>query len=341
MIPALVLTAGLGTRLRPLSYVRAKGALPLAGEALARRILRGLRHAGVTEAVLNLHHLPHTLTRTIGDGSDLGIRVRYSWETPVLGSAGGPRRALSLLSSGAAGGAFLIVNGDTLTDVNVADLVAAHRDSDAWVTMAVVPNTQPDKYGGIIADERGNLVDFVPRGSIVPSFHFVGVQVATPEAFASVPPDVPHEVRALYPALSATRPGRVRVHVTTADFFDIGTPADYLSTALAIAQRDRSRSRGTPEGVPHGGDSSGTPEGVPYGVDAGARVRIAADARIERSVLWDDVVVQEGAMLKECVVTDGVVVPADTSWHGVTLRVPGSELAKGERVIEGMAVCPL
>jgi ADP-glucose pyrophosphorylase len=80
---------------------------------------------------------------------------------------------------------------------------------------------------------------------------------------------------------------------------------------------------------------------VPYGVDAGARVRIAADARIERSVLWDDVVVQEGAMLKECVVTDGVVVPADTSWHGVTLRVPGSELATGERVIEGMAVCPL
>ena len=325
-MPALVLTAGLGTRLRPLSYVRAKGALPLAGEPLARRILRGLRSAGVTEAVLNLHYLPHTLTRVIGDGSDLGIRVRYSWETPVLGSAGGPRRALPLLGAGGSGEAFLIVNGDTLTDVNVVDLIAAHRDSDALVTMAVVPNTQPDTYGGITADERGNLVDFVPRGSIVPSFHFVGVQIANPEAFASVPPDVPHEVRALYPALSATRPGRVRVHVTTADFLDIGTPADYLSTALAIAERDRSRSSGT---------------GVPGAVDAGARARIAPNARIERSVLWDDVVVQEGAMLKECVVTDGVVVPADTSWHGVTLRVPGSELAKGERVIEGMAVCPL
>ena len=341
MIPALVLTAGLGTRLRPLSFVRAQGALPLAGEPLARRILRGLRSAGVTEAVLNLHYLPHTLTKAVGDGSDLGIRVRYSWETPVLGSAGGPRRALPLVSPDEPGGAFLIVNGDTLTDVNMADLVAAHRDSDALVTMAVVPNTQPDKYGGITADGRGNLVDFVPRGSIVPSFHFVGIQVAHAEAFASVPPDVPHEVRTLYPTLSATRPGSVRVHVTTADFLDIGTPADYLSTALAIAQRARSRSRGTPEGVPYAGDSRGPLEGVPYGIDAGARARIAADARIERSVLWDDVVVQEGAMLKECVVTDGVVVPADTSWHGVTLRVPGSELAKGERVIEGMAVCPL
>ena len=83
MIPALVLTAGLATRLRPLSLVRAKAALPIAGEPLARRILRTLRDGGVTDAVLNLHWLPHTLAGRIGDGADLGMRVRYSWETPV------------------------------------------------------------------------------------------------------------------------------------------------------------------------------------------------------------------------------------------------------------------
>jgi NDP-sugar pyrophosphorylase family protein len=317
MIPALVLTAGLGTRLRPLSYVRAKGALPLAGEPLARRILRGLRDAGVTDAVLNLHHLPHTLTRAVGDGSDLGMRVRYSWETPVLGSAGGPRRALPLLSAGDSAGPFLIVNGDTLTDVNVRDLAAGHQASGALVTLAVIPNTRPDKYGGITADAHGNLIDFVPRGSPAPSFHFVGVQVAHPDAFAALSPNTAHEVRALYPRLSAAHPGSVRIQITAADFLDIGTPADYLSTALAIAERERSA------------------------VAAGARAQIAADARIERSVLWDDVVVQEGAMLEECVVTDGVVVPAGTSWHRVTLRVPTGELATGERVIEGVAVCPL
>ena|SRR5688572_11823510 len=120
MIPALVLTAGLGTRLKPLSYVRAKGALPLSGEPLARRILRGLRGAGVTDAVLNLHHLPHTLTRAIGDGSDIGMRVRYSWETPVLGSAGGPRRALPLLGT----------NGQPVVG---EELVDAHPDLGAVV----------------------------------------------------------------------------------------------------------------------------------------------------------------------------------------------------------------
>ena len=92
---ALILTAGLGTRLRPLTDVRAKPAIPVAGEPMIRRIIRWLTSRGVTDLVLNLHHLPHTLTALVGDGSDLGLRVRYSWESPqVLGSAGGPRHAL-------------------------------------------------------------------------------------------------------------------------------------------------------------------------------------------------------------------------------------------------------
>ena len=318
MIPALVLTAGLGTRLRPLSYVRAKGALPLAGEPLARRILRWLHEAGVRDAVLNLHHLPHTLTRAIGDGSDIDMRIRYSWEAPVLGSAGGPRRALPLLQPGgnATDGSFLIVNGDTLTDVDIPALVADHRSSGALVTMAVIPNTEPGKYGGVTADAEGRFTGFVPRGSTEPSCHFIGVQAAERRAFESVPANTPYEVRTLYTALAAAELGSIRVLQTSAGFLDIGTPADYLNTALLIAARD--------------------------GVSTvGARTRVDFGARIEQSVLWDDVMVHKGAMLKECVVADGAVVPADTSWHGVTLRVPTGELADGERVIDGLAVCPL
>jgi NDP-sugar pyrophosphorylase family protein len=209
-----------------------------------------------------------------------------------------------------------------LTDVDIAALVADHGASGALVTMAVVPNTRPDKYGGITADERGNLTGFVPPGSPVPSLHFIGVQVAEPAAFASVPAHTPHEVRPLYPALNQRRPGSVRVFLTAASFFDIGTPADYLSTALAIADN---------------GNLLNASAGSAYH----QRADIAADARVERSVLWDDVVVEPGAMLKECVVTDGVVVPADTSWHGVTLRVPDGELAPGERIIEGLAIGPI
>lgn len=314
MIPALVLTAGLATRLRPLSLVRAKAALPVAGQPLITRILRGLRAAGVTEAVLNLHHLPHTLTRIVGDGSDLGVRVRYSWENPVLGSAGGPRQALPLLGAST----FLIVNGDTLANVNVTALVAAHQRSGALVTMAGVANADPRKYGGIVASADGAVTGFAKRGSTEPSHHFVGVQVAHAEAFASLAPGTPYEsVAGTYPALIRERPGSVRVHVCDAEFLDIGTPDNYLRTSLLLSRREGS------------------------GTARGTGTRVDATARIEDSILWDDVEVGAGSMLRRCIVTDGARVPEDTSWVGVTLRRANGELAPGERRIGELAVASL
>ncbi|HTM02431.1 MAG TPA: NDP-sugar synthase [Vicinamibacterales bacterium] len=312
MIPALVLTAGLATRLRPLSLVRAKGAVPVAGLTITERILRSLAAAGVRDAVLNLHHLPDTLTRRIGDGTGLGLRVRYSWESPVLGSAGGPRRALPLLGSRR----FLIVNGDVLTNLDFSALIADHDGSGALATLAVVPNTEPDKYDGLAVDAAGNVTGRVMRGTGQPSFHFVGPQVVECDAFASVPPDVPYEtVATLYPALIARRPGAVRAFRCDAEYHDIGTPADYLATSLLIGER----------------------EGV--ALDVGRHCRISPAARLQRSVLWDDVVVEDGVLLRETIVTDRVRVPADTAWHGVVLRLATGELAAGEKQIGDLAVC--
>ena len=314
MIPALVLTAGLATRLRPLSLVRAKAAVPVAGQPLITRILRQLRAAGITEAVLNLHHLPHTLTRIVGDGSDLGMRVRYSWEMPILGSAGGPRQALPLLGAPT----FLIVNGDTLADLDIGAMVAAHRRSGALVTMATVPNEEPQKYGGIIVGAGGMVTGFAKRGSSHSAFHFIGVQVVEAAAFASLNAGAPYEsVAAVYPALISDHPGSVRAHVCTAAFFDIGTPSDYLRTSLLLMRRE-------------GG-----------ALPRGARTRVDATARVEESILWDDVDVGAGSMLRECVVADGARVPADTSWTGVTLRPTTGELTPGERHIGELAVASL
>jgi NDP-sugar pyrophosphorylase family protein len=317
MVPALVLTAGLATRLRPLSFVRAKAALPVAGTPLIHRILRSLKRAGVEDVVLNLHHLPHTLTTLLGDGGELGMRIRYSWEVPVLGSAGGPKRAIPLLANPESRhpnpGMFLILNGDTLTDIDPRAVVTDHQRSGALVTMAVVPNNEPDQYGGLVVRDDGSVAGFVRRGSSQTSWHFVGIQVAQAEAFASVPADVPYEtVGALYPALLTERPGSIRAYRTTGEFMDIGKPSDYLNTSLTLADRE--------------------------GVALTAGAEISPTARVERSVLWDDVVVEEGAMLRECVVTDGVRVPSDTSWHGVTIRVASGELAPGERRIDGLAI---
>jgi NDP-sugar pyrophosphorylase family protein len=319
MIPALVLAAGLATRLRPLSLVRAKAALPVAGTPLVTRILRQLATAGITDAVVNLHYLPHTITGIVGAGSDLGLQVRYSWEDPVLGSAGGPKRAVPLLrAADPRASAFLILNGDTLTDVSLRAVVDAHQASHALVTMAVVPNTEPGKYGGALVDEDGVITGFVPRGADRPSWHVIGVQVAEMDAFADVPDHVPYEsVRTLYPALMAKRRGAVRAFRCEAAFFDIGTPADYLGTSLQFAAHEQGAAL------------------------VGAECLVAPTARVERSVLWDRVTVEAGAMLRECVVTDGVRVPSDTSWHGVSLRIADGGLQPGEREFEGMAIATL
>jgi NDP-sugar pyrophosphorylase family protein len=313
---ALVLTAGHATRLRPLSFVRAKAALPVAGVPLVRRILRWLAGAGVADAVLNLHHLPHTITGLVGDGSADGVRVRYSWEAPVLGSAGGPRRALPLLGASP----FLIVNGDTLTNVDLAALADQHQRSGALVTMAVVPNAEPEKYGGVVVEADGAVSGFVGRQPAAAraadhSFHFVGVQMANARAFASLPDNVPSEsVAERYPALIAERRGAVQAFVTDAEFFDIGTPEDYLRTSLLLSARERRPVR------------------------PGAHARIDPRATIEDSIVWDDVVVEAGVRLYRCVVTDGVRVPAGSSWESLTIRLADGELMAGESIVSGLAV---
>lgn len=293
--PALVLTAGLATRLQPLSTVRAKAALPVAGEALVIRILRSLRAAGITRVVLNLHHRAETITREVGDGSSLDLSVRYSWETEVLGSAGGPARALPLLEADR----FLIVNGDTLADVDLAALAAQHVDTNALVTMAVVDGDP--KYNGIMADAAGIVRGF---GREPGAFHFIGVQAANAAAFAGVSPNHRSEtVHGMYSGLIAQRPGSLRVMRTTAEFFDIGTPRDYLDTALKLSGR----------------------EGRP--VDCGHDCEVAADAVLTDTILWNHVSVGAGASLTRCIAADGVTVPAGAHHVESSLVMRNNELA--------------
>jgi mannose-1-phosphate guanylyltransferase len=286
---ALVLTAGLGTRLRPLTSVRAKPAVPVAGEPIVRRIIGWLARQRVTEVVLNLHHLPQTIAALVGDGSDLGARVRYSWEQPeVLGNAGGPRRALPIIGSDT----FFLVNGDTMTDLALQPLADAHQKSGALVTLALVPNREPNRYGGVMLTPDGSFSGFVSRGDVaLGSYHFIGVQAARAGAFSGIPDGRVANVPAIYEALVASNPGCVRGHLCDAAFWDIGTPADYWETNLTFL-----------------GDAH--PERA-----FGKHVRIDSTSRVTRSLLWDDVDVQGRAVLEDCIVTDGVTVPAGSTYR--------------------------
>lgn len=278
--PALVLTAGRATRLRPLSDVRAKAAMPVAGVSIIARILQWLSSFGVRRVVLNLHHRPESITSIVGDGSQFDLDVRYSWERLLLGSAGGPRHALPLMDSER----FLIINGDTLTDCNLRAVADHHRGTRARATMAVVPG-DVDRYGGVLIDTSGWVRGFGRSTSDTRALHFIGVQAVEADVFASLPDNEPAEtVRGVYPGLIRARGDVIAAFESNAEFLDVGTARDYLTTVATVATRERRP------------------------LDVGRDCHIAADAHIERTVIWDRVTVGAGARLVNCVVGDGVTV---------------------------------
>jgi mannose-1-phosphate guanylyltransferase len=299
---ALILTAGLGTRLRPLTAWRAKPALPVAGLTLIERVIAGLANSHIIDLLLNLHYLPETITGILGDGSGHGVRIRYSFEQQVLGSAGGPRRAFSLVEDDR----LWLVNGDTLAAVDYAAMASHHGASDALVTMAVIPNFDPAHYGGVLLDDTGAVRGFSRRGSSEPSWHFIGIQIAERDAFSAIPDGVRAEsVVGIYPELIATRRGTVRAFQTDTTFLDIGTPGDYLEACLSL---------------------SGTAD---PSVLRGAGGKIAPDAVLQSTVLWDDVHVGARTRLSRCIVTSGVVIPDGFIADSQVIEPPVSNLAGG------------
>jgi NDP-sugar pyrophosphorylase family protein len=271
----------------------AKPAVPIAGKTLIERVLEWLRREGATDLVINLHHLPQSLTSIVGDGSPMGLRVRYSFEPTLLGSAGGPKQALSLWPGAA--GPCLIVNGDTLTDFTLSPLIEAHRRSGARVTLAAVANMRPDHYNGIRADADGRVTAFAGKGHLESTWHFVGVQVVNSDVFDLLPAATPAEtVAGLYRDMVRDDPGSVRVWPVEAPFVDVGTVEDYMAAVRRIAATEETVVEGT------------------SGVDP--------TAVLTRCVVWDGASVGPAARLTDCVVLTGVRVPAGTVTNGQVIE---------------------
>ena len=293
MLPTIVLAAGLGRRLDPITRYVAKPAVPLAGRTLIERVLDWLAHEGVDDVVVNLHHRPESITSVLGDGAALGLRIRYSWEPVILGSAGGPKQALTLWPG--LTGPCLIVNGDTLTTLALAPLIEDHNASGALVTLAVVPNSRSSHYNGICAGGDRRATGFAAAGNAEGTWHFVGVQVVSAGVFETLPAGTPAEsVAGLYRDLVLQQPGSVCVRPVDATFVDVGTPADYLAAAL--------RTAGTGESV----------------VDGASQVH--RSAVLTRCVVWAGATVGAGAQLTDCVVLSGAHVPAGAVVSGSVIE---------------------
>ncbi|MBI2344113.1 MAG: nucleotidyltransferase family protein [Deltaproteobacteria bacterium] len=221
---AMILAAGLGTRLRPLTLTTPKPLLPVCGRPLIDYALQQLSAAGVTEVMINLHHLGEQIAEHIGDGHRFGLAVRYSRESTMLGTGGGLKAAESFLRNDP----FLVVNGDTLSDLSLHHVL--QRDGmpcDAAATLVVRRRPRTSSYTALDVAADGTLRAF-GRGD----FHYTGVMIGTSRLLAQLPPGISCLVAdGLRPLLAAG--GRIMTYVHEGYWNDIGTPERY-----AAAQRE-------------------------------------------------------------------------------------------------------
>ncbi|HEX9710648.1 MAG TPA: nucleotidyltransferase family protein, partial [Candidatus Thermoplasmatota archaeon] len=171
----MVLAAGLGTRMRPLTRLRAKPALPVMNRPLLHWTLGLLARNGVTEVMINLHHLPWTVMEAVGDGSVFGLRVSYSREPRILGTGGGPRKVRSFFGDAP----FILVNGDILFDFDLRGLLRRHEKARARATLALRPNPDPRRYSSIRTAKDGRVLSLagLPRRRRGTPSLFTGVHV--------------------------------------------------------------------------------------------------------------------------------------------------------------------
>jgi NDP-sugar pyrophosphorylase family protein len=225
----MILAAGEGTRLRPLTHDTPKVMLPIAGRPLLEHTVRWLESHGVTEIAMNLHYRPETIQTHFGNGSEFGVSIQYSLEREILGTAGGAKKIEAFLDQ-----PFALVYGDVLTDLDLGALWKFHRERtpSAHLTMSLYRVPNPSECGIVAMDADGLIDRFVEKPApedVFSDLASAGVLIVDPAALQHIPEatqsdfgrDVfPHLLRLGFPMFGWPLPA-------SAQLIDIGSPEKY------------------------------------------------------------------------------------------------------------------
>lgn len=314
---ALILTGGLGTRLRPLTLDLPKPVLPVVNRPFLEHQLLDLRRQGVREVLLATGYKPAAFSRAFGTGARLGLKLRYAHETRPLGTGGAVRQALSFFK-----GTTLVLNGDVLQRLDLASFRRRHQALDAEVSIALTRVADPTQFGLVETDRKGLVKRFLEKPSpeeVTCDTINAGAYLIEPSALDLIPPGVLYSIeRGLFPEL-LKRGRRIAGWVSNGYWLDIGTLDKYLQAhvdglggawPLPLAGLRR---RG-PFLLDRGAKLS--PRAVHDGrgqVLLGRGAVVEAGARFSGSVcLGAGVRVDAGAALNDCVVLDGARIGPET-----------------------------
>jgi len=242
-VKAMVLAAGEGVRLLPLTLGRAKPAIPVLGRPLVIQILHRLGMFGVQEAVLNLHHQAESIKGVLGGRVVPGLpNVRFSHEEALLGTAGGIRRAAPLLRNGEP---VIVCNSDCLSDIDVGAALDAHRRSGCCATLVLAPARRG--YSSVQTDARGRVLSLAGEpvaaaDKIVGNHLFTGCQIIEDEVFDILPEKIPSDiVRDVYRPLCEKE--RVGAYFHEGFWWEFGSPELYLEGSMRLLDYPAERLR--------------------------------------------------------------------------------------------------
>lgn len=294
---AMILAAGYGTRLWPLTADRTKPAIPFLGRPLVGYVAEYLASFGVSEIMVNLHHRPESVREALGDGNRFGVSLSYIDEPVILGTSGALDNARDFLEAET----FVVVNGKIVTDINLARALETHKRTNALATLVLRPNRARERYsvvevtdglvtsfGGmppaITSDNaNGGGVDGHDISESVPLM-FTGIQILDPRIFEYIPRNVfSHSTSDVYPKAIANGE-RIAAHVAEGTWYELSTIQRYLDVSLAmLAKEERD-------------------------VDVGDECSISPDADVSESLIWDNVKIEAGSRVRRAVLGDGVII---------------------------------
>jgi len=282
---AIILSAGYGTRLWPLTEDRTKPAIPILGKPLVGYVAEYIASYGFDDIIVNLHHRPESVRAALGDGSRFGVKLHYVEEPVILGTSG----ALDNTREFFADETFLVVNGKIITDIDLTAALETHRSMNALATLVLLPNTKRERFSVVEVHER-RVTGFrgMPDNRCQTPLMFTGIHILEPRIFDYTPRGVfSDSVTDVYPA-AMTNGETIAAHVGSGTWRELSTLKRYVDISVEMLEE----------------------RGETY--IAGADCDVARSAQISESVLWDNVKINAGAQIRRSVLADDVTVAENT-----------------------------
>ncbi|TNE49913.1 MAG: NDP-sugar synthase [Deltaproteobacteria bacterium] len=321
---AMVLSAGLGTRLRPLTDHRPKPLVPILNTPLLEHHLQQLTLLGVEEVVINLHHLADQIQHHIQDGSRWNLQVHYSFEQPkVLGTGGGIAAVEEHFKNEEA---FLVINGDIFHQINLQEALQHHKESGAVATLLVREHPGDPKVGSVDVDDHGWIrrVPEMPQRESLYKRMYTGMQILTPQIFPylrELPPPPSCILRTGYRRMLEDGHPVASFHVQDSFWKDIGNPQSYLQSQWDAIDNNPSLATHNDldplkivEPVLLGKNIQAEPgtQVGPY-VIIGDNCKLGKGSVIQHSVVWDHTHVAENTVWDGVIAWDETVVATGRS----------------------------